>query len=229
MSETIFEGVPQESQPVTSSAPVLPQEVVEFVGEGKKYASVEDALKSVPHAQNHIQKLEAELQQLREEVTKRKTTEELLAELKSGVPHEEKPSAVEIPQDKLIGTVEQIISQREAAKKAEQNVDFVISKMTASFGEKAKEKFITVAQESGLTIQQLNKLSETSPMAVLKLAGLAEAPKEQIPGKISSTVNPASIQSANPAVPSARVPKGASTKDMVAAWKAAGEKIKSQQ
>ena len=35
----------------------IPTEAAELVGDGKKYSSVEDALKSVPHAQKHIQTL----------------------------------------------------------------------------------------------------------------------------------------------------------------------------
>ena len=38
--------------------PSLPEEVMALVGTGKKYATPEDALKSVPHAQAHNARLE---------------------------------------------------------------------------------------------------------------------------------------------------------------------------
>ena len=56
--ETIFDQSTNEDQNIDTSITnsQLPTEVLDFVGDGKKYSSVEDALKSVPHAQKHIQK-----------------------------------------------------------------------------------------------------------------------------------------------------------------------------
>ena len=48
----------------------IPTEAAEFVGQGIKYQSVEDALSSVPHAQKHIQTLESELAEVKEELVK---------------------------------------------------------------------------------------------------------------------------------------------------------------
>ena len=88
---TVFTQTPSVETPpviVTPTAPVISQELSEFVGTGKKYATLEDALKSVPHAQTHISKIEQELAQAKEELLKRKTTEELLEELRvPGVAH----------------------------------------------------------------------------------------------------------------------------------------------
>ena len=87
-----------EGQNQDNSAPQfqIPTEAVELVGEGKKYSSVEDALKSVPHAQKHIQTLESELATLKEELSKRKTTEELLDEIKSGIQPQATPAGTEL-------------------------------------------------------------------------------------------------------------------------------------
>ncbi len=73
----------------------IPTEAADFVGDGKKYNSVEDALKSVPHAQKHIQTLESELAAAREELAKRRTTEELLDEIKSGIQPQATPADAE--------------------------------------------------------------------------------------------------------------------------------------
>ena len=83
----ISEPSTNEAQNQVNQQPVfqIPTEAAELVGDGKKYQSVEDALKSVPHAQKHIQTLESELASVKEELTKRRTTEELLDEIKSGV------------------------------------------------------------------------------------------------------------------------------------------------
>ena len=63
-NENIFDNqTPDNQEPVVNLAPQfqIPTEASELVGAGKKYQSVEDALKSVPHAQKHIQTLENEL------------------------------------------------------------------------------------------------------------------------------------------------------------------------
>ena len=88
MSETIFDQATPDVVETQQNA--IPTELAEFVGEGKKYQTVEDALKSIPHAQSHIQKLEEEMKQAREELAKRKAAEELLEESCSpgyGSPH----------------------------------------------------------------------------------------------------------------------------------------------
>ena len=229
MSDSIFNEQATSAEVVAPQpATVLPPEVVEFVGSGKKYSSVEDALKSVPHAQKHIQTLEQELAQAKEELTKRRTTEELLEEIRSGIPSVEKTSPIEINQDKLVQTVANVLAQRDAEAVAQKNISTITSSFTAVFGDKAEEKYTQLANESGLSVQQLNKLSASSPQAVLKLAGLSSK-QEGVPTKTQSSVNTeAMIQSGSSHELSARVPKGATTRDLVAAWKAAGEKVKQQ-
>ena len=206
----------------------IPTEAAELVGNGKKYQSVEDALKSVPHAQKHIQTLESELAAAREELAKRKTAEELLDEIKSGIqPKGDTPSG-EFDQDKLLEIVGQTIEYREQQKVARSNVDLVASKLTAQFGPQAEQVYKNLAKDNGLTEQQLNTLSATSPNAVLKLAGLAES-KPTIPSKSSGDVNTQALKpTQNSAELSARVKPGSTTKDLVNAWRAAGEKVKQQ-
>jgi len=228
VTQETVEPTTQEAQQNDNPTPAfeIPTEAQEFVGEGKKYKSAEDALKSVPHAQEHIQTLEAEMAQLKEELSKRKTAEELLDEMKSGIQQETTPQEG-ISQDKLMEIVNNTLSQREMQSRAKQNADSVAQKFTEQFGTEAETVYNSLAKEAGLTVKQLNNLASTSPNAVLKLAGIGAKPTTV--AKTSSSVNTEALNaSAKPQELSARVPKGASTKDLVAAWKAAGEKVKSQ-
>lgn len=226
--ENIFDqGTPPDQESSTPpQAPTfsIPTEASDFVGEGKKYNSVEEALKSVPHAQKHIQTLESELANLKEELTKRKTTEELLEAMKSSNQSEFTPPSVEIDENKLVAIVNQSLEAKEKQKIAQQNAASVVDKFTEKFGDKAEEAFITLAKESGMTVQQLNTLATTSPKVVLKLAGLT-ASNSAPPTPSSGSVNTQALGT-KPAEVSAKVPKGATTKDLVSAWKAAGEKVK---
>lgn len=204
----------------------IPTEAAELVGDGKKYSSIEDALKSVPHAQKHIQTLESELAAAREELTKRKTTEELLDEIKSGIQPQGTPAGTEFDQDKLLQLVDQTLEYKEKQKSAKTNAESVASKFTEKYGQKAEEVYNTVARESGLTVQQLNSLAASSPKIVLKLAGL-EGVSAPVVGKPNSSVNTEALnKTVDPNTLSARVKQGATTKDLVNAWKIAGEKVK---
>jgi hypothetical protein len=65
VEQSTNEAVQTDTAPKTFE---IPTEVQSLVGEGKKYQSPEDALKSVPHAQKHIETLESELAEAREEL-----------------------------------------------------------------------------------------------------------------------------------------------------------------
>ena len=224
----ISEPSTNEAQNQVNQQPVfqIPTEAAELVGDGKKYNSVEDALKSVPHAQKHIQTLESELAAAREELTKRKTTEELLDEIKSGIQPQITSAGSEFDQDKLLKLVDQTLEQKERQRAAKTNAETVANKFTDKYGQKAEEVYNTIARDSGLTVQQLNSLAASSPKIVLKLAGL-EGTSAPVAGKPTSSVNTETLgNKQDPNQLSARVKQGATTKDLVNAWKIAGEKVK---
>jgi hypothetical protein len=204
----------------------IPTEAAELVGDGKKYQSVEDALKSVPHAQKHIQTLESELAAAREELSKRRTTEELLDEIKSGIQPKDNPQGVEFDQDKLMQLVDQTLEVKERQKLAKSNASQVAAKFTEKFGTDAETVYKSVAKENGLSEQQLNSLAASSPNVVLKLAGLSEAKIAPVSKSSSSLNTQALTQKVDSSTLSARVKQGATTKDLVNAWKIAGEKVK---
>ena len=205
----------------------IPTEAANFVGEGKKYQSVEDALSSVPHAQKHIQTLESELAEVKEELTKRKTTKELLDEIKSGIVPDEKTSQpVQFNQDNLEQLVSQALESRDVQKTAHTNASSVAAQFIEKYADKAEEVYNSIAKENGMTVEQLNGLSASAPDAVLKLSGL-EKRSQEIEAS-SGTVNTEALSSTpqDKSGLSARVKQGATTKDLVDAWKIAGDKAK---
>ena len=205
----------------------IPTEAQELVGEGKKYQSPEDALKSVPHAQKHIETLESELAEVKDELTKRKTTQELIDEIKSGVqPSETTSQEPVLNQDNIMALVNQALDNKTIQESANANAKSVAEKFTDKFGESAESEYNKITKDTGITIEQLNKLSATSPGAVLKLAGIEENKATAITS--SGNINSDTLEntSTNKSELSARVKQGATTKDLNAAWKIAGEKIK---
>jgi hypothetical protein len=223
---TIFQDQPgtttvAPTTPASSSPPfVLPDEAKDFVGEGKKYATIEDALKSVPHAQkfideqkNRLTELEAETLRLKEELSQKKQMEDYLESLKQtqlvGTP----PPAV----PDLDSLLDQKLSERERNQKAQMNLLAVDSEMKKHYGEKAKDIFATKAQELGISINDLTKLAATSPNAFYKMFELK--PNAALGTKTATSINTDGLGSTVQPTPSARVGKvGATTKDLVTAW-----------
>ena len=205
----------------------IPTEAQELVGEGKKYQSPEDALKSVPHAQKHIETLESELASVKEELTKRQTTQELIDELKSGSqPVENTTQSAEINQDNIMDLVNKTLSIRENKAQADSNAKQVAAKFTAQYGDKAEATYNSIAKELNVTVTQLNELAQTAPSIVLKAAGLSAATAPV--GNTTGSVNTEALtNTASPEALSAKVESG-STKDLLKAWGRAGEKIKQQ-
>jgi vacuolar-type H+-ATPase subunit I/STV1 len=208
----------------------IPTEAQELVGEGKKYANAEDALRSVPHAQKHIQTLETEMAELKEELSKRKTTQELLDELKSETrqPVENTTQEAGLNEDAIMSLVNQTLQRNEQTKTAKANADSVAKRFQSKYGSEAETVYNKLAGELGMSTQQLNSLATSSPSVVLRLAGLTDSAPANV-AKSSGSVNTESLAQTKPTGEiSARVGKGKSTKDLVAAWRAAGEKIKQQ-
>ena len=224
VQEPTQETVQQDTQP---KAFEIPTEAQEVIGEGKKYQSPEDALKSVPHAQKHIETLESELATVKEELTKRQTTQELIDELKSGSqPVENTTQSAEINQDNIMDLVNKTLSIRESKAQADSNAKQVAAKFTAQYGDKAEATYNSIAKELNVTVKQLNELASTAPSIVLKAAGLSAATAPV--GNTTGSVNTEALSNttAAPAL-SAKVESG-STKDLLSAWGRAGEKIKQQ-
>lgn len=226
--ESIFSAdqAPQGLEaPAVTTTPQIPTEVAELVGEGKKYKTTEDALKALPHAQAHIQKLEEEAKQIREELTKRKAVEEVLAEFKAstGKQSDEETPPAKLDEAVLEKLVEQVVEKKKSVEVAKANTNTVVKKMSEKFGEKAEQEYIKIAEENGMTVPFLNALAARSPDAVLKLAGIT-VDKSTPPAKPNSSINTDGFNNNQPPEKSARV-LGRSTKDMVAAWKVAGEKV----
>lgn len=205
---------------------VLPDEVKDFVGEGKKYATIEDALKSVPHAQKYIDEqkaklaeLEEESHKLKEELAKKKQMEEYLESLKQ-TNHSPQPGAALPDLDALL---DQKLTEREMNQKIKTNLLLVDAEMKKHYGDKAKEVFALKAAELGVDIPYLTKLASTSPTAFYKMFDIKDGQGSGM--KTNGSINTESLTGTQPNTQSARINKiGATTKDMVTAWKAARPK-----
>lgn len=176
-------GAVEVNQPPIKADPSLPEELTPLVGPDKKYKDVETALKSIPHAQEHIQSLETSLKELRDDLAKRETAEELLRRLEA--------KAAELPQEvkgvsaqDLEGLVNKVLDSKSEQKKYVDNISMVDTQMKATYGEKATEVLKDKAKELELSIPELQVLAAKSPKAFLAM--FSESPKESSQNKSPS-------------------------------------------
>ncbi|MFG1549478.1 hypothetical protein ABMA80_15780 [Halobacteriovorax sp. FRX-3] len=157
-----------------------PKEIMEeFVGEGKKYKTVEDAVKALAFSQHHISTLESETAKLREAQTQAKTIDEVLATLqKKQQPSDDNkgsdnPDPVsQKPTDDLDveATVKRLLEQHTSTAQAEANHKQVVDAVQAKFGSKAFDVWDKAEKELGINLEQM---AQTSPAATLKLLGIS--------------------------------------------------------
>ena len=83
----------EAAQPTTPAAPAIPTELQEFVGEGKKFKTVADYVSGYKNSQEFIDTLKGETANMREELQKRKTAEELLQDMRSTTTEQQKPTS----------------------------------------------------------------------------------------------------------------------------------------
>jgi len=149
-----------------------------MVGEGAKYATVEDLAKAALNGQVHISKIEQENATLRDSTDKAKGIDDILAALK-GTQHKDEDDGNHQHADQHdkdgsneVSVADQIkaaLEQRDAntVNKAEDaNVVMVIDDLSKIYGDKALDVYQAVGKEMGLDLEALAK---KSPAAVMKL------------------------------------------------------------
>jgi len=233
---TPFTAEPVVAAPVEPVAPVqaaevqdpvpvapafqLPESVKNLVGEGMKYATPEDALNALPHAQSHIENLEQEMANLREDLSKRIAVEDVLKEINKTTP--ESVTAPQLTPDQLDELIDNRLSTKEAQAVAQSNTAEVVSKLSEVFGDsdKANEVYKQKAADIGVSVDYLNELTSKSPKAVFELFGIK--PTNVSPAKINSNINSEAVFNQAPAPQAPKSVMGRSThKDDISAWQAA--------
>ena len=206
---------PVTPEPVVTlqQAPVVPPELSEYVGAGKKYATIDEVYKAFPNAQKHISTLEEENRVIKEELAKRRTAEELLNDIQSRVTPQSNgdttTSKVDIPD--ISSLVRQEVERVKIEESYKVNQKTVVDELTKVYGDKAREKYAALATELGVTKENLNQLALTSPTAFFKLAGITPQTTTRS-GTLTNDVSTTRIVNTTD-VTSSRVPMNGNAKD----------------
>lgn len=153
----------------------------QLVGEGKKFATIEDLAKGKQEADAHIAKLEGEAELSREqlaELGKKAEKNVALSEIMEAVKNANKEGESEgktLDEEALKELVKDVISGESEAQTKSDNRraanQAVLDKLDGNV-EAARAYVAEVAKENGMTVDQVQSLGETSPSAFRKLMGL---------------------------------------------------------
>lgn len=142
-----------------------------LVGEDKKFKTPEDLAKGKMESDQFIEQLKTEAKQLREELERRPTKEELLdtirASQKDGTDNQDGLDAEAVR--KLIN--EQVTAY-DSEKLATKNIETAAQRMVDLYGAKAGEETVKRARELGMSVEELKQLSARSPQAFYNVMGL---------------------------------------------------------
>lgn len=213
-------ATPETVAAVAPTASSIPAEVAELVGEGKKYKSVDDALKALPHAQSHIARLEQEAKELREKAAQARAIEDVYEALQSRQSADPVTAAAPVFDERTLDVVlERKLKEKQAMEVKQANMNEVKQALTDKFGDKASETFRKKAEELGVNEVFLTDLIAASSKAGLELFGLVrkDAPASATPAGGINTQ--AIMQNQQPVKPKA-IMGGATTSDMIQAWRA---------
>jgi hypothetical protein len=149
-----------------------------MVGEGAKYATVEDLAKAALNGQVHISKIEQENASLRDTSDKAKGIDDILAALK-GQQHKDEDDGNHQHDDNHdkggsdeLSVADQITAafakrdQGQVAKQEDGNLIETVDLLSKAYGDKANEVLAKVGQTLGIDMEALAK---KSPQAVMKL------------------------------------------------------------
>ena len=176
----------------------------EYLGEGKRWKTVEDVIKGKLEADNTVRRRESELATLRQELNNRLSVEEAMTKLAQasrqpvGAPNSQPatPAANEqsgisdTPKPSLtIEDVEKLLSQKTKAVEQENNQKFAKQKLTELFGDNYVNVVAKKAKEMGEPIEFFEDLAKSRPNVLLSLLGPAPAAAPSAPSLFNS-VNP---------------------------------------
>jgi hypothetical protein len=226
MTDDIISTPPQTTEAIAPNinVPTLPDKVKELVGEGKKYKTELDALASIPFAQEHIAKLEAEALVLREQAAKAKASEEIYTTMQELIAAQANPSTQStLDEASIASLLDRKLVEREQRVVMQGNIAVVRDAAIAKWGDKAQEMYDNKAAELGISKQFLNSVVEKSPAAAMEILGL----KPHTVVAPSTSRNTIPLPPATQTKPQKSIMGGATTEEVMSAWSSAKSKVAS--
>jgi len=151
-----------------------------LVGDGKKFATVEDLARGKKEADDFIETLKSENAALKNQSANGMNVDKLMEEIRKlnegkSDPGNGQPKATE-PQNPPTQNIEEIVLQTlnkvQSQSQASQNEQLVIEKVNEAWGNDANSKLKEIASGLGLSLEDLKEQGRKSPAAFFALTGL---------------------------------------------------------
>lgn len=195
----------------------------------QKYDTIDKALEGLTHAQGYIPQLqstlntkEEEIANLRAELDKRQSVEEVVSRITQPkeapiVAEETTPAAQGFSQEDVAKLVQQELAKNQQMSAAQANVQKVSDNLTTKYGDSVSDVIAQKAKELNTTSASLEQLASQSPDMVLALFN--SAPQ----GSVSPTTGSVNIPSNKPADaplgrPGSSLLSGATTSEVTDYW-----------
>lgn len=197
-----------------------------------KFKSAEDALKSIPHKDQHIATLEGETSQYKAEIARlnteletRKSVEDALAALNGQrtppAPKEDPPKEAGLSQEQVQQLMQEALQKQAQDAAKEANLNSVLSALNERFGDNQAEALQKVVENSGLTAESFKEMAMTNPNVVKTLLATVPTDKPSKPTTPSSQITPTTPNQGEVPAPAKRlITGGASTGDLLDEWRA---------
>lgn len=190
----------------------------QLVGEGKKFNDTESLARGKAEGDRYIEELKQELATERAKNQSSQETnqklEELMERLSNSTNNKNTPldnnsdnrqavedtkstNAVSLDDLNVEEKVLEVLKQKEAEQAASVNVSKVRDELVRVYGEKAQEVLEGKASQLGMTMEQVNNLAASSPVALIELILPKDAAKESF-NKVSVNSDALEINSKDP-------------------------------
>lgn len=188
-----------------------------------KYKSTEDALKALPHAQQHIATLEKELSELKEKGNASDKLEELIDAVKQSKGSGDGEDSPTMKPEDVLGIVKEYLSDTKAAETRQNNIKTVASAFKDRFGKEASDKLYGTAADLGFNRKEINRLIANNPTAALNVLGIKPVDKKK---DVVSTpgVNTAAFQDKSLDKPEKSIMQITKQSELVDAWNASKQR-----
>lgn len=168
----------------------------DFVGEGKKYKTTDDAAKALVEKDRFIEQLKSETADLRKELQSRPTvdrSQEILDRLEIlSKPATERiePTVTERVVETTgltLDDVDRLLNDREKKRLATKNVEIVKDELKKAYGPEYSKVLKSLAEKLGVSDDFLTNTAATSPQAFLRLVASEKVSPQFVPPTSSIT------------------------------------------
>ena len=201
---TPVDNAPKVEDSQAAPPPVGGAAFSELVGEGKKFRDAEALAESKQASDSFIEKLQGELAELRTDLDRRLTAEEVAVQIR-----QEAQSATEgnttpaLSEERIQTLVQTTIESTRTEETKGKNLQTADDKLAALYGDKRQDWLRGKASELGVSVDFLADVAKTSPDAFFNTIGVSNETAKSDPNVMTRGVDTQRLADTNSHAPNA--------------------------